>query len=129
MVKERSYKILEQLDEFELQEPAESSVAAYHGDVEQSLTRDSHANAVPSAMDSDDDDDNDDEKDDDNDDNRAVADSQSHSARTAIAAAAVPAEGSADAGPTQPPQGSATRSTGPSPTDGVFANLAAKPEL
>ncbi|KAJ2317883.1 hypothetical protein GGI00_006694, partial [Coemansia sp. RSA 2681] len=113
MVKERSYKILEQLDEFELQEPAESSVAAYHGDVEQSLTRDSHANAVPSAMDSDDD----------NDDNRAVADSQSHSARTAVEAAAVPAEGSANAGPTQPPQGSATRSTGPSPTDGVFANL------
>ncbi|KAJ2333624.1 hypothetical protein GGI00_002239 [Coemansia sp. RSA 2681] len=80
-------------------------------------------------MDSDDDNDDDDEKDDDNDDNRAVADSQSHSARTAVEAAAVPAEGSANAGPTQPPQGSATRSTGPSPTDGVFANLAAKPEL
>ncbi|KAJ2741471.1 hypothetical protein GGI20_005167 [Coemansia sp. BCRC 34301] len=124
MVKERSYKILEQLDEFELQEPAESSVAAYHGDSEQSLTRDNHANAVPSAMDSDDDDD-DDSDDDTND--RAVADGQSQAPHSAADAAAS-AEASANTGLSQP-QSSAARSIGPSPTDGVFANLAAKPEL
>ncbi|KAJ2900841.1 hypothetical protein GGI21_002591 [Coemansia aciculifera] len=137
MVKERSYKILEQLDEFELQEPAESSVAAYHGgdDIEQSLTRDSRANAVPSAMDSDGDDNDDDDKFEDIDDNddRVTASSQSHPTRTAAAAAAAVAtasvEGNSDSAGVVSSQSAAARAAGPSATDGVFANLAAKPEL
>ncbi|KAJ2020976.1 hypothetical protein GGI13_004134 [Coemansia sp. RSA 455] len=120
MVKERSYKILEQLDEFELQEPAESSVASYHGDVEQRLTRESHTNVAPSAMDSDDDDDDDNYED--------IPDAQPQPSHTEEAVATTPAGGSSNPGAAQP-QGAAARLAGPNPTDGVFANLAAKPEL
>ncbi|KAJ2000987.1 hypothetical protein GGI06_005874 [Coemansia sp. S85] len=124
MVKERSYKILEQLDEFELQEPAESSVAAYHGEAEQSLTRDSHTNVVPSAMDSDDE--GDDSDDDYKDTSAGDTNAQPRPPRTEEAVAAAPAVGSSNPGGAQ---GAAARSAGPNPTDGVFANLAAKPEL
>ncbi|KAJ2490951.1 hypothetical protein IWW37_002730 [Coemansia sp. RSA 2050] len=122
MVKERSYKILEQLDEFELQEPAESSAAAYHGEAEQSLTRDSHTNVVPSAIDSDDDGDDDDYEDTSAGDTSA----QPRPPPTEETVAATPAGGSSNLASAR---GAATRPTGPNPTDGVFANLAAKPEL
>ncbi|KAI9477554.1 hypothetical protein LPJ78_000007 [Coemansia sp. RSA 989] len=98
MVKERSYKILEQLDEYELQEPGSSHVAVYSNEDEQ-LTHEQRANAVPSAVD-----DSDDEAD------ESVA--EFHEAQS---------------NPTHEQQpGSVTM---PNPTDGVFANMSAKPDL
>ncbi|KAJ2712465.1 hypothetical protein H4R19_002737 [Coemansia spiralis] len=101
MVKERSYKILEQLDEYELQEPGESSIAVYDSDGEGQLTREHRANVVPSAVDDGDDD---------------SASVHFDDAPTAPHPAAA---------------GAATVATAavPAPMDGVFANLAAKPEL
>ncbi|KAJ2481367.1 hypothetical protein IWW56_001797 [Coemansia sp. RSA 2131] len=93
MVKERSYKILEQLDEYELQEPG-TSATVYDRD-EHELTHEQRANVVPSAVD--------DESDDDNEEPREQAETQGR-------------EGDAHA-------------TVTSTTDGVFANMAAKPEL
>ncbi|KAJ2759033.1 hypothetical protein IWQ57_006663 [Coemansia nantahalensis] len=104
MVKERSYKILEQLDEYELQESGETSVAVYDSDAERQLTRDHRANVVPSAADDGDD----------SEDGASVhyGDAQ---AEPRVAAAAATA--------------AATVAVVPPPTDGVFANLAAKPDL
>ncbi|KAJ1729045.1 hypothetical protein LPJ61_003717 [Coemansia biformis] len=107
MVKERSYKILEQLDEYELQESGETSIAVYDSDAEGQLTREHRANVVPSAADGGYDSDSDGGSD-----SGGVADAQ---AGPAARGAAEPA--------------AAASSAVPPPTDGVFANLAAKPEL
>ncbi|KAJ2535367.1 hypothetical protein IWW35_006802, partial [Coemansia sp. RSA 1878] len=92
---ERSYKILEQLDEFELQESGTSAV--YDMDGEHELTHEQRANVVPSAVDDDSDSDSDDEA------PREHVETRAHEA-----------------------DGHATVA---STTDGVFANMAAKPEL
>ncbi|KAJ1999193.1 hypothetical protein GGI04_004677 [Coemansia thaxteri] len=142
MVKERSYKILEQLDEFELQEAGESSAAAYHDGAEHGLTREQNANAVPSAMDSDVGEDSDGDDDDGFDD--AVVEEARGNAEPGASARAAPSlpvraagegSGSSHQPELRPPTSSATapsaaaQQTVPNPTDGVFANLAARPEL
>ncbi|KAJ1930986.1 hypothetical protein FBU59_006862, partial [Linderina macrospora] len=106
MVKERSYKILEQLDEYELQENGDSSIPVYDSDSDdQHLARDMQANVVPSAMDADDEDISDDEHD------REPA--ASNSAGSAASAQ----------------QGSSATTVVPASTDGVFSNMAAKPDV
>ncbi|KAJ2356468.1 hypothetical protein GGF43_002052 [Coemansia sp. RSA 2618] len=103
MVKERSYKILEQLDEYELQEPG-SSVAVDDSDGEHQLTHEQRANVVPSALD--------------NDDSDAEEDDAERGAAHAH-------DESASSGQAQ----LAANQAMPETTDGVFANMAAKPEL
>ncbi|KAI8320832.1 hypothetical protein GQ54DRAFT_200747 [Martensiomyces pterosporus] len=127
MVKERSYKILEQLDEYELQEPEDPGMAVYDSDSEQQLTRESRANVVPSALDAEDDGDNE------------------HAEEHSTAGQGVSTQGAGRAADTrtsteqqqqQQPSAAATEAgasattvTVPNTTDGVFANMSAKPDL
>lgn len=126
MVKERSYKILEQLDEYELQEATAaggSGAVAYDSDSgdENELTHEQRVNVVPSALDSDHDDSDDDGDDDDGDDDvpeftDAVSSQANPATTTSQATAAAVAVASSS-------------SSVPNPTDGVFANMSAKPDL
>ncbi|KAJ2160013.1 hypothetical protein GGF46_002575 [Coemansia sp. RSA 552] len=119
MVKERSYKILEQLDEYELQDSGESGLAVYHGDSDdgaRQLTHGEHANAVPSALD--------DGSDSDSDDDGGFADAQTEAAGSGRRDSSVGA-----AGPQGQEEHENQASSMPSPTDGVFANMSAKPDV
>ncbi|KAI9503044.1 hypothetical protein GGI25_003491 [Coemansia spiralis] len=124
MVKERSYKILEQLDEYELQEPGESSMAVYHSDSEDQLTREHRINVAPSAMDSDNDDESDSEE-----------YSEAHDSVSQQHVSAANADSTSNTAATQQnsaltaSSSAAVGSTVPNPTDGVFANMSAKPDL
>ncbi|KAJ2776825.1 hypothetical protein GGI15_004719 [Coemansia interrupta] len=103
MVKERSYKILEQLDEYELQVSGESSGLGgeYLDESSAQLARE-HRSDIPSALDSDDSgDDYSDESDEEVEFNDAVGGASSSSNSNGV----------------------------PNPTDGVFANMSAKPDL
>ncbi|KAJ2782864.1 hypothetical protein H4R18_002013 [Coemansia javaensis] len=113
MVKERSYKILEQLDEYELQDAGASSVAVYGSDSEAQLTREQRANVVPSAADHD--------EDDDADGDAGNGNGNSGEARPAPAAAAAAAAAA--------PVATVAAATVPRATDGVFSNMSARPEL
>ncbi|KAJ2617382.1 hypothetical protein H4S08_000350 [Coemansia sp. RSA 1365] len=121
MVKERSYKILDQLDEYELQEPGESSIDIYESDSEGHLTREHRANVVPSALD-------DDESDADS--FKDVQTEPVDQQNAATSGRNLDVGASSVSETTQPEQqivGPA--SVVPTPTDGVFANMSAKPEL
>ncbi|KAJ2721681.1 hypothetical protein GGI07_003796 [Coemansia sp. Benny D115] len=125
MVKERSYKILEQLDEYELQDDLHAV-----GDNEEGLasgTSRTHV-AIPSAMDSDDGSDSEYETDTDEE-----APAHTHPA-AATATSANAAAAAAAAASSSAAQSSSARTNGhttivPNPTDGVFANMSAKPDL
>ncbi|KAJ1883004.1 hypothetical protein H4R99_000394 [Coemansia sp. RSA 1722] len=130
MVKERSYKILEQLDEYELHEPGESSMGVEYVDDshEQQLTREHRANAVPSALDSDNEEDSADESD-----PEVVFDDAVAGTSTA------PTNTNTNTNTSTAAAGGSSSSSGgaaahhavtvPNPTDGVFANMSAKPDL
>ncbi|KAJ1963834.1 hypothetical protein GGI12_001809 [Dipsacomyces acuminosporus] len=124
MVKERSYKILEQLDEYELQEPGESSLAVYDSDPELQLTHETRANVVPSALDADDDDtDQAEERGD------AEHTNSNRSADNAASAAHEQSSSSAAAAAAAATAAATTATTVFNTNDGVFANMSAKPEL
>ncbi|KAJ1822532.1 hypothetical protein LPJ56_000712 [Coemansia sp. RSA 2599] len=141
MVKERSYKILEQLDEYELQVPGETSMGVEYIDDshEQQLTHEHRANVVPSALDSDNDDDSADESDPEVVFDDAVAGTSSAAATNANASGAAAQQGSASSATARSAAAAAASSsssaavghavTVPNPTDGVFANMSAKPDL
>ncbi|KAJ2080128.1 hypothetical protein H4R24_003296 [Coemansia sp. RSA 988] len=123
MVKERSYKILDQLDEFELQVPGESSIDIYESDSEGHLTREHRANVVPSAVDDDDDDESD------ADSFKDVQTEPVNQHQTATASGRnVGASAASETAQTEQ-QATGAASAMPAPTDGVFANMSAKPEL
>ncbi|KAJ2801047.1 hypothetical protein H4R20_003831 [Coemansia guatemalensis] len=122
MVKERSYKILDQLDEYELQEPGESSIDIYESDSEGQLTREHRANVVPSAVDDDDESDADSFKD-------VQTEPVHHQQQTASARNADVGASSTSETAQSEQQTAGAASAMPAPTDGVFANMSAKPEL
>ncbi|KAJ1648740.1 hypothetical protein J3B02_004470 [Coemansia erecta] len=130
MVKERSYRVLEQLDAYELQESGEFSMGVEYIDDshDQQLTREHRANAVPSALDSDYEDDSADESDPEVVFDDAIAGTSS----------TAPTNTNTNTNPTASNTATAAASssaaaphavTVPNPTDGVFANMSAKPDL
>ncbi|KAI7826425.1 hypothetical protein BX661DRAFT_184007 [Kickxella alabastrina] len=129
MVKERSYKILEQLDEFELQDAGESSMGMGYqseSDSEDEARKEPHGNVVPSAMDSDGDDRSDDEVEySDSTGMAAVRQREVVTGGESAQIGAAEAASSSLAAVTSAASGHVV----PNPTDGVFANMSAKPEL
>ncbi|KAJ2661713.1 hypothetical protein IWW48_002259 [Coemansia sp. RSA 1200] len=128
MVKERSYKILEQLDEYELQENDEAGMAVYGSDTEDQLTREHRINIAPSALDpaSDSDGSDDDGEGEFVEARSAGTNQQRHQdAITEVSASTntAPAAAAGVAGPN-----GAGSLTMPAPTDGVFANMSARPD-
>ncbi|KAJ1801672.1 hypothetical protein LPJ59_000067 [Coemansia sp. RSA 2399] len=119
MVKERSYKILEQLDEYELQDHDESGLAVYHSDSEDQLTHEHRINVAPSALD----------PDTDSDDSDAEEFTEARSAAEQHQQSDAGASSNAGVAPETAASNSAGSLTGPAPTDGVFANMSAKPDL
>ncbi|KAJ1844782.1 hypothetical protein LPJ73_005058, partial [Coemansia sp. RSA 2703] len=136
MVKERSYKILEQLDEYELQVSGESSGLGgeYLDESATQLARE-HRNDIPSALDSDDNaDDYSDESDEEVEFNDAVGGASSNAATSARSAEAhqPPSQQAQQQQTTHNQAGASSSSSAPvvpNPTDGVFANMSAKPDL
>ncbi|KAJ2550772.1 hypothetical protein EV175_003941 [Coemansia sp. RSA 1933] len=124
MVKERSYKILEQLDEFELQEVDESGLAVYHSDSENQLTHEHRTNVAPSALDPDTDSDSDSDDDDEFAEAHSSAEQRQNDSAGASSNSANAAVTSGMAAPSR-----SGGLAGPAPTDGVFANMSAKPDL
>ncbi|KAJ1662491.1 hypothetical protein IW140_005810 [Coemansia sp. RSA 1813] len=121
MVKERSYKILEQLDEYELQDHDESGMAVYHSDSEDQLTHEHRINVAPSALDAD--------TDSDESDAEEFTGAHSSAAHNQQGNAANASSSSNAAAPEMAASSSVGSVTGPAPTDGVFANMSAKPDL
>ncbi|KAJ2380383.1 hypothetical protein GGI23_007798, partial [Coemansia sp. RSA 2559] len=107
------------LDEYELQDHDESGLAVYHSDSEDQLTHEHRINVAPSALD----------PDTDSDDSDAEEFTEARSAAEQHQQSNAGASSNAAVTPGMAGSNSAGSLTGPAPTDGVFANMSAKPDL